>query len=310
MIIYCIKNKINKKQYVGLTTKSSAERWKDHVNHAKYNSKNMPIARAILKHGKENFEIFVLEECLNLEKLNEKEIFWITELNTYNEGYNATLGGGASMLGRKHSEETKQKISKAIKGKIRSKETRQKMSKANSGEKNSMFGKTHSEKIRQKISETNKGENHPFFGKQLSEIHRQKISKSHKGKKHSEASKKKMSEARKGYKHSEETKKKIGKANKGKKHSEKPKKKMSKSLMGTNHRFFGKHHSEETKQKISKANKGENNPRAKLIKNEVLQIKDLLSKGGITQQSIADKFGVTKHVISKIKRGKTWRHIK
>lgn len=62
--------------------------------------------------------------------------------------------------GKCHSDETKEKISKANKGKL-------------SGESNPFFGKHHSEETRKKISEVQKvlqaGENNPFFGKHHSE---------------------------------------------------------------------------------------------------------------------------------------------
>jgi len=86
--------------------------------------------------------------------------------------------------GKKHTEETKQKISKAHKGKKLSEETKRKMrlsrvgkkpalgckvsdetkakiSKALIGEKNPMWGKHHSEEIRKKISESRQGTNNP-----------------------------------------------------------------------------------------------------------------------------------------------------
>ena len=70
-------------------------------------------------------------------------------------------------FGKTHSEEVRQKISEAQKGKIISEETRKKMSKAQKGRTASeesrlkmseaQKGKTHSEEVRQKISEGNKG---------------------------------------------------------------------------------------------------------------------------------------------------------
>ncbi len=53
---------------------------------------NNRIYRAMRKHGKENFQIEAIEECDN-EVLNEREIYWISEKDSYHNGYNATLGG-------------------------------------------------------------------------------------------------------------------------------------------------------------------------------------------------------------------------
>lgn len=55
--------------------------------------------------------------------------------------------------------------------------------------------------------------------------------------------------------------------------------------------------------------RGEGNHKAKITEDEAIKIKILLSKG-IKQIEIAKMFGVSKYLISDIKRGKTWSHIK
>ena len=87
-------------------------------------------------------------------------------------------------LGKHHSEESRNKISEANKGKCLSAETRKKLSEANKG-------KHLSAETRKKLSETNKGKHF------------------------SEESCKKMSEAKKGKHLSEEHKRKIGYVTKG-----------------------------------------------------------------------------------------------
>jgi predicted XRE-type DNA-binding protein len=75
----------------------------------------------------------------------------------------------------------------------------------------------------------------------------------------------------------------------------------------------GKHHSEETRKKMSESHtdfKGENAPNSKLKEEQVIQIKLLLKEGILTQQEIADMFGVSQLTISAIKTGKIWNHIK
>lgn len=91
--IYTITNKINGKQYVGKTSLSDPkERWKEHLHDYKREQcKKRPLYSAMNKYGVENFIFEVIEECENTE---EREKFWIKELNTYGStGYNATLGG-------------------------------------------------------------------------------------------------------------------------------------------------------------------------------------------------------------------------
>ena len=52
----------------------------------------MVIKRAIHKYGKENFTIKLLEEC-DRALLNEREKYWIQYYNSFENGYNSTLGG-------------------------------------------------------------------------------------------------------------------------------------------------------------------------------------------------------------------------
>ena len=80
------------------------------------------------------------------------------------------------------SQEIRDKISKAMNGRIFSDETRRKLSEANKGENSHLYGKpstfkgkTHTEYAKNKISEAKKG-------KPLTEEHRRKLSESHKGK--------------------------------------------------------------------------------------------------------------------------------
>jgi group I intron endonuclease len=95
--IYKIKNLINSKLYIGQTTCSLEQRWKEHLNEAKRNrAVNRPLYRAIRKYGAENFIIELVEE-VELSQLNIKEIYWIGYFHSYENGYNATLGGDGTI---------------------------------------------------------------------------------------------------------------------------------------------------------------------------------------------------------------------
>ena len=91
-IIYKITNKINNKVYIGQTTQTLNLRWQGHCQNINNGSYQMVIKRAIHKYGKENFIIEEIEEC-NQELLNEREKYWIQFYNSYENGYNSTLGG-------------------------------------------------------------------------------------------------------------------------------------------------------------------------------------------------------------------------
>ena len=113
MYIYKITNKINNKIYIGQTTKTIEQRFEKHWKEALYQAEgNRPenyFHNALLKYGKENFYIELLEECSSLEQLNDREIYWIDFYNSTNHdiGYNLMPGGKSGVK----SEETKQKIS-------------------------------------------------------------------------------------------------------------------------------------------------------------------------------------------------------
>lgn len=106
--IYKIKNKINKKIYVGQSN-NIQRRWREHLRSGqpeKYSNSNnrdieMPLHRAMQKYGVENFELEVLEEC-DIAELNIKERYWINQLNSTdkNIGYNI-LNGGQENIGAK-----------------------------------------------------------------------------------------------------------------------------------------------------------------------------------------------------------------
>lgn len=92
-VIYKITNKVNNKMYVGQTSLTTEERFKQHCNDSlKRTFEKRPLYSAMRKYGCENFVIEPLEFC-EKEEVSEKEIYWIQKLDTFKNGYNATLGG-------------------------------------------------------------------------------------------------------------------------------------------------------------------------------------------------------------------------
>jgi group I intron endonuclease len=103
--IYAFRNLENGKVYVG-QSKNVLTRKKQHERGDTNNSRR--FHNAMNKHGAEGFEFTVLEYCA-IELLDEREGYWIVQLNSlYPNGYNLTTGGGAF---QKHHEETKKKFS-------------------------------------------------------------------------------------------------------------------------------------------------------------------------------------------------------
>jgi group I intron endonuclease len=89
--------------------------------------------------------------------------------------------------------------------------------------------------------------------------------------------------------HTEDARKRIGDAHRGKLVSDETRKKLSELKIG----------------KVS----GEKNPNAVLSEKQVLEIIDLINSKKYIQQEIADMYGVKQLVISRIKTGRTWKHL-
>lgn len=98
--IYCITNLINNKRYIGKTTNSIEERFKEHCSDfQKERCSKRPLYDAMNKYGIENFKIEEIEYIEDDSKLSEREVYWINELQTYgHNGYNATMGGDGKIL--------------------------------------------------------------------------------------------------------------------------------------------------------------------------------------------------------------------
>lgn len=115
MQIYKIINLLNGKTYVG----------KDKNNTKHYFGSGKLIKQAIKKYGLENFKKEIIQECFSISEMNEKEIFWIKELNTISpHGYNICLGGngGDTFSNHPNKNEIIEKRRKSNTGKKRSKE--------------------------------------------------------------------------------------------------------------------------------------------------------------------------------------------
>lgn len=91
--IYKITNKINGKSYIGQTVQDVKERFYQHCAMSCSQAVlDMAIHKAIFKYGKSNFILEVIEEIDSIN-LNDREKYWIEYYDTYNNGYNSTLGG-------------------------------------------------------------------------------------------------------------------------------------------------------------------------------------------------------------------------
>lgn len=95
---------VNGKQYVGQTSRTLEQRWREHCT-----QKTCIIDKIIKRYGKENFSIIELDRANTLDELNDKEIFYINKLKTrVPNGYNVAFGGSGVPVEK--TEEWKRKI--------------------------------------------------------------------------------------------------------------------------------------------------------------------------------------------------------
>ncbi len=146
----------------------------------------------------------VIEEC-PIDKLNEREIFWISFYDAYHTGLNCDEGG-SGRKGYKPSQETKEKLRKANLGNKHSEETKVKISESLKGiskEERSSWKTNKGVPLTQdhiaKIKKTKK--DNPF---KMSDAQRKQVSENNLGntyrlgKTHNDETKKKISESKKG----------------------------------------------------------------------------------------------------------------
>lgn len=138
--IYMWTNKITGDIYIGQAV-DLANRLKRYFNE-NYLEKNksLLISRALMKYGHSSFSLTILEYC-DKSELNEREQYYLDNLEP---DYNI-LKDAASFLGYIFSEESKAKISKALKGINRSDETKDLI-------REKALGRKHSEDTKLKMS--------------------------------------------------------------------------------------------------------------------------------------------------------------
>jgi group I intron endonuclease len=200
-IIYKATCKITGMSYYGRTIQKFDTRKIKHKSSAMAGTKKDKFHIAIKEYGWENFIWEIIYENIPFEILRRKEKELVVENNTvWPNGYNSIIPDETNLCrqfgekngmygkhpiswikGKKHTEESKRKMSEAKKGKKPSEKTRQKMSESKRGNKNNL-GKHHSDSAKQKMSEAHKGENNHFYGKHHTEESKRKMSEIHKGK--------------------------------------------------------------------------------------------------------------------------------
>lgn len=163
--IYLIANKVNGKFYVG-SAADIQERWWHHLTQARRGEHaNRLIQEAWNQYGENNFIISVLEYC-DRECLLQREQYYIDTLKPeYNlcpiagstkgmmrtQAFRDRMKGNKYGLGKKHTQEAKNKIAAARLGKKLTQSAKDKVSIARKGNKD-WLGRKHTQESRQKMS--------------------------------------------------------------------------------------------------------------------------------------------------------------
>ena len=135
--IYLWTNLVNGKKYVGQTM-CFYRRMKNY----RHTYPNAYMERAVNKHGLDNFDITILERDVPLDKLDEREQYWLDYYQSYDldKGYNICKVAGTTK-GVTHTEEWCQEHSDYMKEKWKDAEYRKFWQERMSGENNYFYGK-------------------------------------------------------------------------------------------------------------------------------------------------------------------------
>lgn len=213
-IIYALQHDSSKHVYIGKST-SGLCRPRNHGRPSVLkNRPHLPVVRWVKKLQSRGYayNIIILEECTTPEELYVAEQYYIALFRWMNMSLLNCTDGGEGTIGRKHSQETRDKIAAKAMGRMPSEETRKKISCANKGRKlppeevarirARMQGKRLVPLAIKRAARTNRGRKH-------SPEVRARISQSHKDKKHTEEEKLKIAIAHFGMKHTLETRIKM-----------------------------------------------------------------------------------------------------
>ena len=113
------------------------------------------LYRSLVKYGCDNHKFDIIEECLE-SIIDEREIFWIEFFDCFNSKYGLNLQAGGQ--GGRASDETRLKIKLWNTGRKHTEETKIKISQSRIGNKYCL-GRKLSQETRDKISKGNKGKN-------------------------------------------------------------------------------------------------------------------------------------------------------
>ena len=279
--IYGIKNTSTGRTYVGKSTdvKNRIYQHRSALKHGKHF--NPYLQNSYNKHGADNFEYIILEQC-NEKELPVKEQFWIDNMsNIYNQATNVLDHTGWQQINtdRVYLLGERKKMAFAASPTLSENKVLQ--------IKEMLLDEIPRNEISAKFNVTRDTIDHIAQGSSWTSVTGGRvIAVTYEAgiRKFNAQHRQLLREARLGRKLSEETRKKISNCKKGRQCSN------------------------SQKEKLKKAN-SQNPSMAKLTKSQVLQIRDMLELGSDTHNQIAKQFDVSRSAVQRIAYGKTWSHI-
>ena len=154
--VYRWVNQVNGKSYIGSAVNLSI-RLRNYFNINYLLLHNMRIYKALLKYGHSKFDLEILEYCEPTQCIEREQYF----MDLFHPHYNI-LNTAGSLLGFKHSDQSRANISKSLTG-----EKNPMYGKI--GEMNHMFGREISEQTLAKLFKSLTGEKNPRYGKKKPE---------------------------------------------------------------------------------------------------------------------------------------------
>lgn len=151
--IYAIWDDVTGRVYVGSSVHIPTRKSAHFTNLQRGTHANAHLQNAYKSYGESAFTFTVIEPC-QTEKLIEREQFWIDEFKLTHTLYNLSPTAG-NQLGIKRSEETKRRMSEALRGRRLSEESKQKMAAAK-------LGKKAAPETKAKMSAAHKGNRYAF----------------------------------------------------------------------------------------------------------------------------------------------------
>ncbi|MFD1957330.1 GIY-YIG nuclease family protein [Paenibacillus thailandensis] len=144
--IYCIKNKVNEKVYIGSSVDLVSREYEHFNKLTNGKHENKYLQRSFNKYGESSFTFEVIEYVEDLSALIQVEqkyldIFYDNKKSCYN-----ILPTAGSLFGYRHTEESKRKMSEFQKSRIVLEVTKRRMSESHKGKR---FSEEHKIKLSQ-----------------------------------------------------------------------------------------------------------------------------------------------------------------